>query len=95
MKGFSSFGPTSFGPTEKWDWIYFVDCTKINDMNIKIYEIKLSNISSIWSNLKMNKTETYSMQCAQKRRPRIQFNRIKKNLNLYCNVIYDDNINNL
>jgi hypothetical protein len=26
IKAFSSNGPTSFGPTEKWDYIYFVDC---------------------------------------------------------------------
>jgi hypothetical protein len=44
VKGFISDGPSSFGPTEKWDTIYFVDAKKIRDKKIIIYEVLLSNI---------------------------------------------------
>ena len=47
VKAFSSSGPTSFGPTEKWDKIYFVDlrhilkCIDINKIKVKIYFVDL------------------------------------------------------
>ena len=43
VKGFTSSGPSSFGPKEQWDILYFVDGKNINKRKIKIYEIKLSN----------------------------------------------------
>lgn len=63
VKAFSSKGPTSFGPTEKWDYIYFVDATKYKKKYFVVYEIKLSNECDIFSNIKLNKTETYKNQC--------------------------------
>ena len=51
IKGFMSDGPTSFGPTENWDWIYFVDATNFINKKFKIYEIKLSNKNNIWKNI--------------------------------------------
>jgi hypothetical protein len=95
VKGFTSEAPSSFGPTEKWNWIYFVDCINIENYYFKIYEIKLSNNSIIWKNLKFNKTQTYEQQCNQKRRPRIKFSQLKKELNNYCKIIFDGNIDEL
>ena len=51
VKGFMSTGPSSFGPTEKWDLIYFVDGIDIRNKNFKVYEIRLSNESEIWKNI--------------------------------------------
>jgi hypothetical protein len=51
VKGFMSDGPSSFGPTEPWDQIYFVDSKEFKDEKFKIYEIKLSNNSEIWRNI--------------------------------------------
>jgi len=48
VKGFSSDGPTSFGPSENWDWIYFVDCKDFKNKNFIVYEIKLSNKNEDW-----------------------------------------------
>jgi ABC-type antimicrobial peptide transport system permease subunit len=77
VKGFMSTGPTSFGPKEQWDWIYFVDARDTLHKIYKIYEIKLSNSNSVFLNMKMNKNETFEEQCKQKRRPRISFFEIK------------------
>lgn len=51
VKCFSSNGPSSFGPTEKWDYIYFLDATKFKNKYFELYEIKLSNNSKDWRNL--------------------------------------------
>ena len=54
VKGFMSTGPTSFGPTEKWDWIYFVDGIDIRNKNFKVYEIKFSNKSEIFRDIRIS-----------------------------------------
>lgn len=78
VKGFSSNGPTSFGPNESWDLLYFVDCTNFINFEFIVYEIKLST---------RNKTDTYKNQCDKKIRPRIVFNEFKKQL-LYHNICW-------
>ena len=88
-------GPSSFGPKEHWDIIYFVDGKNISLKKIKIYEIKLSNKNEIWKNIKINKNETYHDQCLQKRRPRINFNKIKNQIKEHCKLVFDDFIEKL
>lgn len=48
VKGFMSDGPTSFGPTENWDFIYFVDCKNFVSKKFKVYEVRLSNKCETW-----------------------------------------------
>lgn len=99
VKAFSSSGPSSFGPTECWDYIYFIDAIDYINSNFKVYEIKLSNNSDIWKKLLINSNTTYYEQCIQGRRPRIQFNKIKNQLDNIneniCNLIFNGNINEL
>lgn len=92
VKGFSSTGPTSFGPKEKWDYIYFVDATDFKRSMFKVYEVKISNNNEIWRNIKVNKDETFKDQCKQKRRPRLCFNSIKSQLDKNCTLIFNGNI---
>jgi 5'-3' exonuclease len=83
-------GPSSFGPDEEWHRIYFVDAVECNNKKFKIYEIKLSNKSSIWKNIKVNKNETYQEQCLQKRRPRITFTDIIKQIpENFITILFD------
>mgnify|MGYP001458895466 CR=1 FL=1 len=51
VKGFMSDGPTSFGPTEKWDILYFVDAKQFLNKIFKVYEVKLSDNSERWNNI--------------------------------------------
>ena len=74
VKCFSSTGPSSFGPQEKWNLLIFVDA--INHPQIKIYKCNLANTDSEWQGIKINKNETYSDQCQAKRRPRLSFKQI-------------------
>ena len=96
VKAFSSSGPSSFGPTETWDRIYFIDCHNNHSSMFKIYEIRLSNASEIWKNIKVNKTETYYDQCKKKRRPRICFSDLIKQIpSSKYSVIFDGHIDQL
>lgn len=80
VKCFSAVGPTSFGPTEKWSTLYFLDATRCLENYYTVYRIALSNNSDCWKNISINKSETYQDHCQQKRRPRINWNDIKKQL---------------
>tara|TARA_Y100000590_G_scaffold464604_1_gene634456 strand:- start:2606 stop:3400 length:795 start_codon:yes stop_codon:yes gene_type:complete len=51
VKGFMARAPSSFGPKEPWDFIYFVDAINTLQKNYKVFEIKLSNISEDWRNI--------------------------------------------
>jgi hypothetical protein len=95
VKGFMSSGPSSFGPTEEWDFLYFVDCTKYKNKYFKIYEIKLSNKDKVWNNIKINKNDTYYDQCLQKRRPRISFQLLNEQIKDFCKLIFEGNIKDL
>jgi hypothetical protein len=74
IKCFASCGPISFGPLEKWDTIVFIDARK--NPKIKIYTYNISNDSSIWKNIKVNRVETFEKQCFRKVRPRICFEKL-------------------
>ena len=95
VKGFMSEGPSSFGPSEKWNYIYFVDCKKHFNKFFIVYEIKLSNDHNIWKNLKINSSQTFSDQCLQKRRPRITFDQIYKQIPDYCKIIFNGYLSEL
>jgi len=93
VKAFSSTGPTTFGPTEKWDRIYFLDATQFNDSVFKVYECKLKNTNHIWQQLKVNKGETYGEHAKQGRRPRLCFTDICQQLGTNCKLIFEDTFN--
>ena len=95
VKAFSSSGPTSFGPTENWDYIYFVNAKKYKQKYFKIYELKLSNNDKQFYNIKINKNETYYKQCKNKRRPRLCFKEIKIQLKNHIKLIFKGKINKL
>ncbi len=56
-KAYSSGGPTSFGPTEKWSWIVFVDATRVREKHFKVYLIPLSNTSQEWRSINLRKEQ--------------------------------------
>ena len=88
-------GPPTFGPTETWDYIYFVDGVDTLNFRYKVYEIKLKNSDTDWQNLKVSKTQTYGDQCVQSRRPRLNFDSIESQLGDKCQLIFDGPISEL
>lgn len=95
-KCFTSVGPISFGPTEQWDKIIFIDAHNWMNYYFKIYEVDLSNTSDIWKNIKINKNESFEDQCNQKRRPRICWSLLEKQIpNEHKHVLFDGDIHDL
>jgi len=68
-----SDGPTSYGPTEKWDEIYFLDTSNFMTDTYILYRVKLSNDAPDWKRLNFSKKETFHDQCLRKIRPRQHF----------------------
>jgi hypothetical protein len=95
VKCFSSYGPSSFGPTEKWNELYFLDGTDFLNSKFKCFKINLANDDKNWKEIKINSTETFEDQCKQKRRPRIGFNQIKKQLKDDVELIYSGSFDDI
>ena len=89
-KCFTSDGPISFGPTESWEKIIFLDAREWYDNKFKIIIVNLKNTDDNWYNIKMSKLETYKDQCKQKRRPRICWNSLKDQISKEdINIIFE------
>jgi hypothetical protein len=96
IKGFMSNGPSSFGPTEMWDWLYFVDACDTLNFNFKVYEIKLSNENDLFRNIKLSKNESYGDIASSKRRPRGGFKKVfQPQLGNKCSLIFQGHISEL
>lgn len=83
VKCFTSIGPTSFGPTEKWNEIYFLDGINFLNKQFTIYKLNLSNDSIKFKSIKINSNKTYEQVCKEGKRPRISFKLLQEQL-------YDD-----
>lgn len=98
VKGFTSTGPSSFGPKEIWDWIYFVDGMEIRNKIFKVFEIKLSNTSETFRNIKINKKESYGEIADNNQRGKLRgsfYNIFKPQLGDHCKLIFHGNISKL
>jgi len=94
-KCFTSDGPISFGPTENWNEIYFLDMRNWLKDEIKLYKVSIDNKCEKWKNLQISKSETYYDQCKQKRRPRIGWKSLQPQITDNCKLIFDGSINEL
>lgn len=95
FKCFTSTGPPTFGPTENWDQLYFLDAIDYHNYKFKLYEVPLSNVSDEWKSLKVNKSQTFEDQAEQGRRPRLVFEDIKTQLGEHCQMIWEGDIRDL
>ncbi len=95
VKCFSSTGPSSFGPTEKWDELYFVDAIEYMENKIKIYKVNISSSSELILNFEVKKGETFGQQCRAKRRPRFKFADFQKKFYNDVKLVFDGNIDTL
>jgi hypothetical protein len=99
VKGFMSSGSSSFGPSESWHRIYFIDCMDCKNKNFKVYEIKLSNKSKEWRNIKISeKAGTYGKIADGNKRGQLRgsfYKIFKPQLKKFCTLIFDGNISQL
>ncbi len=80
VKCFTSDGPSSFGPTESWNEIYFVDAKNFINKTFIIYKINISNNSDEFKKIQINTSEIYEDICKKGKRPRINFTNLIKNI---------------
>lgn len=96
IKCFTSNGPVSFGPKERWDTILFVDARSYKSYHYSLYEITLNNDSPEFRALKVSKTQTYGDQCSQGRRPRLSFSQIQSQIGQdHCKLLWSGDIRDL
>lgn len=97
VKCVNSSGPISFGPREQWDELYIIDVRGLfhnNDTKIvKIYKIDQTNTQ--FGKLYVNKTQTFSDQCEQMRRPRCQLKQLSDFFKDSFKLVFDDKIDYL
>lgn len=93
VKCFTSTGPTSFGPTEKWDELYFLDASHFMHKKIKIYKLQVTNDSDKFGMLNISSKKTYKEMCEEGKRPRICFKELKKQLSDDVVMVYDGVVN--
>lgn len=51
IKAFSSLGPLSFGPTEKWNILYVLDSIDFMQKKFRLYKVNLKNTDLEWRNV--------------------------------------------
>ena len=84
VKAFTSDGPISYGPKEKWNVIMYVDLRDlIKNQTLKVYLVNETNTSKLFRNLPVKKptdTEkgTFGEQRERGRRPRLCFDKTKE-----------------
>lgn len=94
-KCFTSDGPPSFGPQENWDVIYFLDARGWLSDKFVLWRIPLSNKSTEWKSIKMNKNETHESQSAQGRRPRITWESLKPQIERHCQKVFEGSFDDI
>ncbi len=92
VKCFTSLGPSSFGPNEAWDVIYFLDAQDFLNGNFILHKVNLSNSSSTFQSIPLNSRQTYGDQCKQKRRPRISFENLQRHIRGHTTTIFNGNV---
>jgi hypothetical protein len=89
VKCFTSVGPSSFGPKCEWDVIYFLDAMEWTNNHFILYKINLKNSSEEWKRIKINKMESYTDQCDQKRRPRLAWSLLYPQIREHTEIVFD------
>lgn len=97
VKGFSSNGPISFGPSEDWDILYFANCKEYQNKYFEIYEIKLSNKDTKFRNIQLTLESTFGeiADANQRGRLRACFTKFEKELKKNCVLIFKGYIDEL
>lgn len=94
VKCFSSSGPSSFGPTEKWDELIFLDAIDYLNKRFRCYKVKMSNIE--FGVIQINQTQTFKDQCLQGKRPRITYQSLRKQIDdSQIEILFDGHIEQL
>jgi hypothetical protein len=93
VKCTSSDGPVSFGPTQYWDELFFVDASRFWKGQFSIHKVHCNKTQ--FDKLKVNSAQTIGQQSGQMRRPRISFLKLKRQLGPLCKCVFVGKIDQL
>ena len=88
-KSFTSDGPTSFGPKQKWDHIFFLDAREWLVDRIVVWQIAVPNTDDLWKSIKVNKKQSKADQSDESRRPRINWEALYPQVKDHCKKVYE------
>ena len=95
-KAFASDGPISFGHSQEWNIIYFLDLNDwYSDNIIKLYQLKLKNSSSKWLNIKVNKNENIQSIYLKKQRAKISWKQLYPQIENNIEKIYEGSLDKI
>ena len=90
VKCFSSQGPNSFGPTEQWKKLVFINACDFNNGNFRIYEVNMSNTDERWRSIPFTSTRTFGDIANSGQRPRIGFEQLRTHLEVLGNDVFQE-----
>ena len=88
-KSFTSDGPTSFGPKQKWDHIFFLDAREWLSDQLVVWQIAVPNTDELWKTIKVNKKQSKADQSDESRRPRINWEALYPQVKDHCKKVYE------
>jgi len=91
VKGFTSDGPSQFGPSKKFGVIYFLDARNWRENKYALWKVSLTNESPEIKSVIMNKKkgQTFEDQCGEGRRPHINWDSLYPQIRDHCTKIYE------
>jgi len=89
VKSITSAGPISFSPTKKFCRLYVLDLRNMMKDRLVLWCVNVSSDSDLMKNLKINKTQTKADQSLEKRRPRLGWDMMYRQLQNECTMVYD------
>jgi len=89
IKSFTSSGPSSFGPKKKFGVIYFLDLQGWKKNIIALWKANITDESTEWKNIKINKNNTLESQCKAGRRPHIGWENIYPQIQQLCTKVFE------
>jgi hypothetical protein len=87
-KSLTSDGPTSFGPDQKWNEIFFLDARKWMEDEFHVWKCTAPSTHEVWKTLKISKEQTKEDQSAEHRRPRIGWEALYPQISAFCTEVY-------
>jgi len=96
VKCFTSEGPSSFGPREKFDVVYFLDARQWMEDYFESWRVDLANDCEIWKNILVNNEESFYDQALRGIRPRETWEKIKAQIPPeHITLVYQGNFENI
>lgn len=95
VKSFTSNGPSQFGPNKKFSVLYFLDLRLFLENTIILWKVNLSDNSTEFKNILINKNQTMGEQFIQGRRPHISWNSLYPQICQFCEIIYQGTFENI